>query len=198
MAANLRPQSSGGIHRCRFLSGLTFIRALAHSRRHGRLPFFNRQANRPGVLTQNAPVDVGSWQTAQALAPLAVTAEEAQYARDAERLADHEAHQAFASALCKAASAYWGCAHSLPQVEHFQQIVREDQAAVQKLTHFPVEGLACGALRRGRSRLPVMTPGTKTCRTLVWIFGRRSAREAVALLLVRRSRKYRTHICGLR
>ncbi|MGA8906465.1 MAG: hypothetical protein WB524_02530, partial [Acidobacteriaceae bacterium] len=35
-------------------------------------------------------VDLGPWQTAQTLASLAVTAEETGYAREAERLADHE------------------------------------------------------------------------------------------------------------
>src|ERR1035437_1289965 len=49
-------------------------------------------------------VDLGPWQTAEALAPLAVTAEEKEYARDAERLADHEVDQAFASALRQASA----------------------------------------------------------------------------------------------
>src|SRR5271154_5691380 len=35
-------------------------------------------------------VDQKPWQTAQALAPLAVSAEEQNYAQDAERLGDHE------------------------------------------------------------------------------------------------------------
>ena len=47
-------------------------------------------------------VDVSTWQTAQALAALAVTSEETEFGRDAERLADHEVDQAFASALRKA------------------------------------------------------------------------------------------------
>lgn len=44
-------------------------------------------------------VDTSPWQTAQALAAQAVTAEEQQYARQAEALADHEVDQAFAAAL---------------------------------------------------------------------------------------------------
>jgi hypothetical protein len=44
-------------------------------------------------------VDVTPWQTAQTVAALAVSAEETEYAHDAERLADHEVDQAFASAL---------------------------------------------------------------------------------------------------
>src|ERR1700761_1529460 len=47
-------------------------------------------------------VDVTPWQTAQTLAALAVSAEETEYAHDAERLADHEVDQAFASALRQA------------------------------------------------------------------------------------------------
>ncbi len=54
---------------------------------------------------QNTLVDIHPWQTAQALAPLAVTAEEiGDLARDAERLADHEVDQAFASALRQAST----------------------------------------------------------------------------------------------
>ena len=43
------------------------------------------------------------WQTVQALAPLAVSAEEQSFAQEAERLADHEVDQAFALALREAA-----------------------------------------------------------------------------------------------
>ncbi len=44
-------------------------------------------------------VDQRPWQTIQALAPLAVSTEEMEFAHDAERLADHEVDQAFASAM---------------------------------------------------------------------------------------------------
>ncbi|MBV9503017.1 MAG: mechanosensitive ion channel [Acidobacteriaceae bacterium] len=105
------------------------------------LPFFKRGANKPSAVTQNAPVDVRPWQTAQALAALAVTAEEIEYARDAERLADHEVDQAFASALRRAGAKprrLTGAALTLSRkIEHLQQIVKEDQAAVQKLTQSP-------------------------------------------------------------
>jgi hypothetical protein len=47
-------------------------------------------------------VNLHPWQDAQELAALAVTAEERQYAREAERLADHEVDQAFAGALRQA------------------------------------------------------------------------------------------------
>lgn len=44
------------------------------------------------------------WQTVQALAPLAVSAEEQNFAQEAERLADHEVDQAFAQALREAST----------------------------------------------------------------------------------------------
>jgi len=47
-------------------------------------------------------VDERPWQTVQALAPLAVSAEEQNFAQQAERLADHEVDQAFAQALREA------------------------------------------------------------------------------------------------
>lgn len=148
MEANRPTLASDAIHRRRIFSGFKFLLALAllaiivlylvffWTKRDAiaSLPFLKRQANKPGVVTQNAPVDVRPWQTAQALAPLAVTAEETEYARDAERLADHEVDQAFASALREAATKphpLTGAALTLSRkIEHFQQIIKEDQAAV--------------------------------------------------------------------
>ena len=49
-------------------------------------------------------VDQRPWQTVQALAPLAVSAEEQSFAQEAERLADHEVDQAFAQALREAST----------------------------------------------------------------------------------------------
>ncbi len=87
---------------------------------------------------QNTLVDLRPWQTAQALAALAVTAEEIEYARDAERLADHEVDQAFASALRQASMrprVLTGDALKLSQkLKHLQQLVKEDQAHVESLT----------------------------------------------------------------
>ena len=152
MATNPAAQASDAIHRRRILSGLRFILTLAllavvvlclvlsWTTRDvmSSLPFLKRQANKRDVVTQSGPVDVRPWQTAQALAGLAVTAEEAEYARDAERLADHEVDQAFASALRTAAAKphpLTGAALALSRkIEHLQQMVKEDQAAVQKLT----------------------------------------------------------------
>ncbi len=89
---------------------------------------------------QNTLVDQSPWQTAQALAPLAVTAEENQFAREAERLADHEVDQAFAAALREATlraqnRTLTGDALALSQrVTQLQQLVAQDQATVQQLS----------------------------------------------------------------
>jgi small-conductance mechanosensitive channel len=85
-------------------------------------------------------VDLRPWQTAQALAPLAVTAEEKEFARNAERLADHEVDQAFASALRQATLqaqhiTLKGEALALSQkVAQLQQLIKQDQAQVQSIT----------------------------------------------------------------
>jgi small-conductance mechanosensitive channel len=155
MATNPPTQASDAIHSRRILSGLRFIvtvallavivvclvYAWATRDAMANLPFLKRQVNGRGAAAQNAPVDVRPWQTAQALAALVVTAEEAEYARDAERLADHEVDQTFASALREATAqshTLTGAALTLSKkIAHLQQIVKEDQAAVQKLTQSP-------------------------------------------------------------
>ncbi len=167
MAANPPASASDAIHRRRVLSGLRFILTLAllavvavclvfswtTRDAMASLPFLKRLANKPGVVTEKAPVDVRPWQTAQALAASAVTAEETEYARDAERLADHEVDQAFASALRAAAAKphpVTGAALTLSRkIEHLQQIVKEDQAAVQKLTQAPTSKTRGAALPGG-------------------------------------------------
>src|SRR5271156_6499097 len=53
--------------------------------------------------SRNTLVDLRPWQTIESLAPLAVSAEEQSFAREAERLADHDVDQAFAFALRQAA-----------------------------------------------------------------------------------------------
>ncbi|HVN93575.1 MAG TPA: mechanosensitive ion channel domain-containing protein [Terracidiphilus sp.] len=85
-------------------------------------------------------VDLQPWQTAQALAPLAVSSEEKGYAQEAERLADHEVDQAFAAALRQARleterRTLTGDALALSQkVAQLQQLVKQDQALVDSLT----------------------------------------------------------------
>jgi small-conductance mechanosensitive channel len=82
-------------------------------------------------------VDLRPWQTAHVLAGLAVTAEEVEDAREAERLADHDADQAFALTLRQAAThqrVLTGEALDLSKkVQELQQTVKDDQAAIQKL-----------------------------------------------------------------
>jgi len=109
------------------------------------------------VDSQKTLVDLRPWQTAEALAPLAVTAEETEYAHEAERLADHEVDLAFASAL-RLASAQalhrnlTGEALALAQrVAQLQQLVKDDQALVARLT--PASGSAAAAAKDGA--LPV-------------------------------------------
>ena len=84
-------------------------------------------------------VDIGPWQTAQALAAQAVTAEEQQYARAAEGLADHEVDQAFAAALRSAEleeshQALTGRALLLSQrVAQLQSEIAQDKTQVDRL-----------------------------------------------------------------
>lgn len=118
--------------------------AMAH------LPFLNRQRGAPAFARGKQPlVDISPWQTAQALAPLAVTAEETEYAREAERLADHEVDQAFAAALRQASldaqhRTYTGKALVLSQkLAQLEEFVKEDQARVQSLT--PKSGSPAGS-----------------------------------------------------
>ncbi len=88
---------------------------------------------------QQSQVDVGPWQTAQTLAALAVTAEEKQDAREAERLAAHEVDDAFAAALRTAElqnrnGALTGEALALSKrVTVLQEVVARDNAAVKRL-----------------------------------------------------------------
>lgn len=105
------------------------------------LPFLNQQGRRNrATAADKTLVDLRPWQTAQALAGLAVTAEETDLARQAERLADHEVDQAFASALRQASlkarnRIYTGEALALSQkVEQLKQTVDQDRAQVDSLT----------------------------------------------------------------
>jgi small-conductance mechanosensitive channel len=105
------------------------------------LPFLSKHDKKLGLVRgPKTLVDLRPWQTAEALAPLAVTAEEKEYAREAERLADHEVDQAFASALRQASvqarhRVLSGDALALSQkVKQLEQLVKQDQALVQSLT----------------------------------------------------------------
>ena len=96
-------------------------------------------------------VDQRPWQTAKTLAALAVSAEELELAREAERLADHEVDQAFAQSLREASGEtrqLTGEALALQQrVTSLQQMVKEDQDRVAALTpkSGPTAGGAAGS-----------------------------------------------------
>ncbi len=106
----------------------------------GAMSYLNQKSRRAGAGAAQALVDIQPWQTAQALAPLAVSAEEQEYAREAERLADHEVDQAFAAALRQARldaqhKTLTGDALALPQkVEQLEQLRKQDQALVTSLS----------------------------------------------------------------
>jgi small-conductance mechanosensitive channel len=91
-------------------------------------------------------VDQRPWQTAKTLAALAVSAEELELAREAERLADHEVDQAFAQSLRQASAEtrhLTGEALGLQQrVTSLQQMVKDDQQRVAALT--PKSGPSAG------------------------------------------------------
>jgi small-conductance mechanosensitive channel len=111
------------------------------------LPFLQHRVQSTGVSdARKTLVDLSPWQTAQALAPLAVSAEETSLAHEAERLADHEVDQAFAYALRRANlqhRAMVGANLALEQkVEQYEQIVKDDQAQVKRLTPNPAPGNA--------------------------------------------------------
>src|ERR1700722_12544190 len=103
------------------------------------LPFLHGQksgwnaAPRPYGIVDQRP-----WQTAKTLTALAVSAEEWEFAREAERLADHEVDQAFAQSLRQASAEtreLTGEAQTLQQrVTELQQTVKQDQAQVAALT----------------------------------------------------------------
>jgi small-conductance mechanosensitive channel len=98
-----------------------------------------------------AIVDQRPWQTAKTLAALAVSAEELELAREAERLADHEVDQAFAQSLRQASAEtrhLTGEALALQlRVASLEQMVKEDQEHVAALTpkSGPVTGGTAGS-----------------------------------------------------
>ena len=103
--------------------------------------FLNNQSTGTGANTlKKTIVDLSPWQTAEALAPLAVTAEEKELAGDAQRLADHDVDQAFASALRQATLkaqhiTLSGDALALSQkIAQLQVLIKQDQAQVQSIT----------------------------------------------------------------
>ena len=95
-------------------------------------------------------VDQRPFQTAQTLAGLAVSSEEQRFAQEAERLADHEVDQAFATALRQASTRQrvlaGAAGESAKKVAAMQATVADDKARVAALTDAGKQaGLAAAA-----------------------------------------------------
>jgi small-conductance mechanosensitive channel len=123
------------------LALLVLFLALAWATRDAmaELPFLRKQrAEATRLAAGNTHVDLRPWQTAHTLAGLAITAEEKEFASQAERFADHEVDQAFAFALRQAnlqRRSLTGEALAISQrVDQLQQVVNDDKALVQSLT----------------------------------------------------------------
>jgi small-conductance mechanosensitive channel len=103
------------------------------------LPFLHsRTAGWNAAPPSYGIVDQRPWETAKTLRALAVSSEELAFAREAERLADHEVDQAFAQSLRQASAEtrpLTGDALALQQrVTELQQTVKQDQQSVDALT----------------------------------------------------------------
>jgi len=100
---------------------------------------FMRRQNQHNGTGHNALISIETWQTANTLQPMAVTAEEQEYALHAEQLADHEVDQAFASALRLTSTrahrmTLTGDAQNFAQtVAELEQLVRQDRQQVHQL-----------------------------------------------------------------
>ena len=98
--------------------------------------FLNSRSQGPSASL----VSTQPWDTAQALAALAVSSEEQQLAHEAEHLADHSVDQAFAAALRQAHldaqhRTLTGNALALQQrITQLEQLRQQDQAQVDKLS----------------------------------------------------------------
>jgi small-conductance mechanosensitive channel len=117
------------------LLGLTLVFSWITRGAAAQLAFLRAQDQAGG----KSLVDTQPWQTARALAATAATYQEAQYAREAEQLADHEVDQAFAAALRSADlqmrhRVLTGNALALSQrVAQLQQEIAQDQRTVDHL-----------------------------------------------------------------
>jgi hypothetical protein len=103
------------------------------------LPFLQaKKGDWSGEYVSHGIVDQRPWQTAATLAALARSAEEREFAREAERLADHEVDQAFSQSLRQASlekPKLSGKVLALQQrVTELQEIVKNDQARIAALT----------------------------------------------------------------
>ena len=103
------------------------------------LPFLQaRKGSWTGAYVPLGVVDQRPWQTAAALAALAQSAEEKKFAREAERLADHEVDQAFSQSLRQASLAKPNLsAEALAlqkRVTELQDTIKTDEARIAALS----------------------------------------------------------------
>ena len=103
------------------------------------LPFLQaKKGNWTGEYVSHGIVDQRPWQTAATLSGMAQSAEEREFAREAERLADHEVDQAFSQSLRQASlerPKLSGKALALQQrVTDLQATVKSDLARIATLT----------------------------------------------------------------
>ncbi|HEY0162970.1 MAG TPA: mechanosensitive ion channel family protein [Edaphobacter sp.] len=102
------------------------------------LPFLSANGRTIGPRRNIDLVDQRPWQTIEALTPMAVSIEEKRFAREAQRLADHEIDQAFAQALRQATldiHNLTGDALALQKkITTLQSVVKDDQGKVSTLT----------------------------------------------------------------
>src|SRR4051812_4792372 len=103
------------------------------------LPFLQaRKGSWTGAYVPLGIVDQRPWQTAATLAALAQSAEEKKFARDAERLADHEVDQAFSQSLRQASLAQPKLSDKAlalqKRVNELQRTVRNDEARIAALS----------------------------------------------------------------
>src|SRR5436189_6029321 len=103
------------------------------------LPFLQaRKGSWTGAYVPLGIVDQRPWQTAGTLAALAQSAEEKKFARDAERLADHEIEQAFSQSLRQASLAQPKLSDKAlalqKRVNELQETVRNDEARIAALS----------------------------------------------------------------
>jgi small-conductance mechanosensitive channel len=97
-----------------------------------------QQKGKPASAREKTLVDESPWTTAQALAGMAVTQEELAYAREAERLADHDVDQAFAAALrtasLKQKTLTGNALEAQQHVTELEATIASDQNQVKELT----------------------------------------------------------------
>src|SRR5438445_973409 len=116
------------------------------------LPFLQaRKGSWTGAYVPLGIVDQRPWQTAATLAALAQSAEEKKFARDAERLADHEVDQAFSQSLRQASLAQPKLSDKAlalqKRANELQQTVRNDEARIAALS--AAAGAKSGTISNG-------------------------------------------------